>query len=220
VACCRRIVASSPYTPLRQGLRPRSKLAAQLTVSSVATRSNFRDGSSQRRAIKRNRISVAHGDAVKTGGTDFSSREGTSIAHRVSKSSLLPMSAQSAREMSLAHHLALAACRGDSANRHQINELVRSVYMAYFLQRMGFGDIPFECYEHAEAAFESALAVAAKCGKWIINEQDAPVIERLLALHDQQLSEAPMHRVVEAEQQLRQFLAGTDASPLVRPKSV
>jgi hypothetical protein len=137
----------------------------------------------------------------------------------LSKSSLLPMSAQSAREMSLAHHLALAACRGDSANRHQINELVRSVYMAYFLQRMGFGDIPFECYEHAEAVFESALAVAAKCGKWIINEQDAPVIERLLALHDQQLSEAPMHRVVEAEQQLRQFLAGTDASPLVRPKS-
>jgi hypothetical protein len=137
----------------------------------------------------------------------------------LSKSSLL-MSAQSAREMSLAHHLALAACRGDSANRHQINELVRCVYMAYFLQRMGFGDIPFECYEHAEAAFENALAVATKSAKWIISEQDAPVIERLLTLHDQQLSEAPMHRAVEAEQQLRQFLAGTDASPLVRPKSV
>jgi hypothetical protein len=48
----------------------------------------------------------------------------------LSKSLLLPMAAQSARDMSLAHHLALAACRGDSANRHQINELVRSVYMA------------------------------------------------------------------------------------------
>ena len=137
----------------------------------------------------------------------------------LSKSLLLPMSALSAREMSLAHHLALAACRGDSANRHQINELVRSVYMAYFLQRMGFGDLPFECYDRAEAAFENALAVAAKCAKWIISEQDAPVIERLLALHDQQLSEAPMHRVVEAEEQLRQFLAGTSVSPLVRPKS-
>ena len=45
------------------------------------------------------------------------------------------------------------------------------------------------------------------------------MIERLLALHDWQLSEAPMHRVVEAEKQLRQFLAGTGASPLVRPKS-
>jgi hypothetical protein len=41
----------------------------------------------------------------------------------------------------------------------------------------------------------------------------------LLALHDRQLSEAPMFRVVEAEKQLRQFLAGTDASPLVRQKS-
>src|SRR6202171_4722092 len=118
-----------------------------------------------------------------------------------------------------AHHLALAACRGDRANRHQINELVRSVYMAYYLQRMGFGEVPLECYEHAEAALENALAVAAKCGKWIIGEQDAPVIERLLALHDRQLSEAPMHRVVEAEKQLRQFLVGTGVSPLVRPKS-
>ena len=129
------------------------------------------------------------------------------------------MSAQSAREMSLAHHLALDACRGDRANRHEINELVRSVYMAYFLQRTGFGDMPFECYEHAEAALENALAVAAKSARWVITEQDAPVIERLLALHDKQLSEAPMHRVVEAEKQLRQFLAGTGVSPLVRLKS-
>jgi len=137
----------------------------------------------------------------------------------LTKSALLPMPAQSARELSLAHHLALAACRSDSGNRHQINELVRSVYLAYFLQRMGFGDMPFECYKHAEAAFENALAVAAKSARWMISEQDAPVIERLLALHDWQLSEAPMHRVVEAEKQLRQFIAGTGVSPLVRPKS-
>ena len=129
------------------------------------------------------------------------------------------MSAQSARELSLAHHLVLAACRSDSGDRHQINELVRSVYMAYLLQRVGFGDMPFECYEHAEAAFENALAVAAKSAQWIISEQDAPGIERVLALHDRQLSEAPMHRVVEAEKQLRQFLTGTGVSPLVRPKS-
>ena len=141
------------------------------------------------------------------------------IRKPLSKSLLLPMPAQSARELSLAHHLALAACRSDSGNRHQINELVRSVYMAYFLQRMGFGDMPFECYEHAEAAFENALAVAARSARWMISEPEAPVIERLLALHDQQLSAAPMHRVVEAEKQLRQFLAGTSVSPLVRPKS-
>jgi len=76
-----------------------------------------------------------------------------------------------------------------------------------------------DLFRSTEAAFENALAVAAKCGKWIISEQDAPVIERLLALHDWQLSEAPMHRVAEAEKQLRQFLASTGVSPLVRPKS-
>ena len=91
--------------------------------------------------------------------------------------------------------------------------------MAYYLQRMGFGEVPFECYEQAEAAFENALAVAAKSAQWIISEQDAPVLGRLLALHDQQLSAAPMHRVVEAEKQLRQFLAGTGVSPLLRPRS-
>src|SRR6202166_2732879 len=58
------------------------------------------------------------------------------IRKPLSKSALLPMPAQSARELSLAHHLALAACRGDRANRHQINELVRSVYMFYYLERV------------------------------------------------------------------------------------
>ena len=140
-------------------------------------------------------------------GTKRKSTRSSVIRKPLSKSALLPMSAQSARELSLAHHLALAACRGAHANRHQINELVRSVYMAYYLQRMGFGEVPFECYEHAEAAFENALAIAEKSAKWTISEQDAPVIERVLALHDQQLSEAPMHRVVAAEKRLRQFLA-------------
>ncbi|SAL73434.1 hypothetical protein AWB69_09005 [Caballeronia udeis] len=74
-------------------------------------------------------------------------------------------------------------------------------------------------FGHDEAVPENALSVAAKSAQWIISEQDAPVIGRLLALHDRQVSEAPMHRVVEAEKQLRQFLAGTSASPLVRPKS-
>jgi len=30
-------------------------------------------------------------------------------------------------------------------------------YMAYFLQRMGCSELPFECYEQAEAALENAL---------------------------------------------------------------
>jgi hypothetical protein len=120
---------------------------------------------------------------TRMAGTKRKTTRPGAIRKPLSKSLLLPMAVHSARKMSLAH-LALAACRGDSGNRHQINELVLSVHMAYYLQRMGFGEVPFECYEHAEAAFENALAVAAKSAKWTISEQDAPVIERLLALHD------------------------------------
>ncbi|HEY2020867.1 hypothetical protein [Paraburkholderia sp.] len=147
-----------------------------------------------------------------------SARPGT---HRkpLSKSLLLPMAVQSARDISLAHHLALAACRRNRGNRHQINTLLCSVYRAYYLQRMGFGQVPFACYEHAQAAFVSALTAAAKPARWMIREQDAPAIERLLALHDRQLSEVPMHRVVEAEKLLRNFVDGTRASPLVSPTS-
>jgi hypothetical protein len=83
---------------------------------------------------------------------------------------------------------------------------------------MGFGDVPFECYEHAEATLENTLAVAERTAEWIIDEKDAPVIERLLALHDHQLADAPLFRVVEAEKQFREFLAGTGASLLIRPK--
>jgi len=56
----------------------------------------------------------------------------SAIRKPLSKSLLLPMSAQSARDMSLAHHLALAACRGDSGNRYQINGK-RSISDAYQL---------------------------------------------------------------------------------------
>ena len=147
-----------------------------------------------------------------------SSRTGTN-RKALSKALLLLMAAHSAREMSLAHHLALAACRDKNGNRYLINELTRLVYMAYFLQRLGFGDLPFECYEHAEAGIGNVLRVAEKSCKWTISTQDAPAVERMLALHDQQLSEALMYRVVEAEKQLRQFIASTAASPLVRPKS-
>lgn len=127
------------------------------------------------------------------------------------------MAEASARKLSLTHHLALSTCRGDHGNSRLINELARAVYTAYFLQRAGFGEAPFELYEHAEAAIEQALVVAAKTSVWKIDEQDAPSIEKLLALHDEQLLSAPLHRVNAAEAALRRFVGGKARSPLVRP---
>ena len=132
----------------------------------------------------------------------------------LSKTLLLPMDQASARELSLAHHLALVACRGDCGNKHLINELARAIYMTYFLQLAGFGSLEVRIYLDAETALENVLARAAKCGDWKLVDDDMSVLEVVLALHDQQLAAAPMHRVVDADKRLRTFLMGSAPSPL------
>jgi hypothetical protein len=132
----------------------------------------------------------------------------------LSKSSLLPMDSASARQLGLTHHLALAACRDNGGNKHLINELTRAVYLTYFLQQMGFGALPFDAYRKAETAISTALKNAERGGDWRIASRDASSLEEILALHDEQLANAPLYRVVEAERRLRAFIMGSQPSPL------
>ena len=132
----------------------------------------------------------------------------------LSKSSLLPMDSASARQLALTHHLALAACRGDGGNKLLINELTRAVYLTYFLQKMGFGALPFDAYMKAEAAISTALKNAERDGDWKIASRDASSLEEILALHDEQLGNVPLHRIVEAEKRLRAFIMGSQPSLL------
>ncbi|NPT62376.1 hypothetical protein GNZ13_49705, partial [Paraburkholderia sp. 5N] len=55
---------------------------------------------------------------------------------------LLPMDRASANAQSLACHLALVACRSGHGNGHHVNELMRVVYLGWFLQRAGYGNCP------------------------------------------------------------------------------
>jgi hypothetical protein len=139
-----------------------------------------------------------------------------STRKRLSKSALLPMTAESARDLSLTYHLALAVCRRKNGSSYLINELARAVYRAYYLQRAGFGRVPLQCYERAEAALENCMAFGSKTGTWDICAEDASTIEQLLGLHDHQLDTAPLHQVVDAERQLRLFVASNAASPLTK----
>src|SRR5258708_27030784 len=139
-----------------------------------------------------------------------------STRKRLSKSALLPMTAESARDLSLTYHLALAVCRRKNGSSYLINELARAVYRAYYLQRAGFGCVPLQCYERAEAALENCMAFGSKTGTWRICAEDASTIAQLLALHDHQLDTAPLHQVVDAEGQLRRFVASNAASPLTK----
>src|SRR5260370_42559249 len=113
----------------------------------------------------------------------------------LSKSSLLPMDSASARQLALTHHLARAACRGNGGNKHLINELIRAVDLAYFLQQMGFGALPLAAYMKAEAAISTALKKARREGDWGPASRDASSQEKILALHERHLGNAPRYRI-------------------------
>lgn len=132
----------------------------------------------------------------------------------LTKAMLLPMDQVSAREQSLSYHLALTACRDGHGSGHLFNELIRVAYVAWFLQQAGYGNVPVESYKTAEYAVEATLELAHESNEWILAEDAIPDFQALLALHDAQLPTAPLHKVIEAEHQLRRFLAGTAPSPI------
>jgi hypothetical protein len=117
------------------------------------------------------------------------------------------MDRASASEQSLANHLALVACRSGHGNGHLVNELMRVVYLSWFLQRVGYGTCPAEQFKIAEYAVEATLSHAHESGEWRLPVDAIVDFETLLALHDSQLVSAPLHEVLAAEQKLRAFLA-------------
>ncbi|CAE6925779.1 hypothetical protein R69927_06832 [Paraburkholderia domus] len=135
--------------------------------------------------------------------------------HRfLTKAHLLPMDRSSAIERSLACHLALAACRDGHGNTHLINELMRAVYLGWYLQRAGYGNLPAEQFKIAEYAVENTLAHAHETGEWRLEPDVISDFEALLCLHDAQLAKARLHEVQDAERQLLHFLKGKSDSPI------
>jgi hypothetical protein len=88
------------------------------------------------------------------------------------------------------------------------------VYLSWFLQRAGYGTCPNEHFKIAEYAVEATLAQAHDTGEWQLPADTIEDFETLLALYDSQLASAPLHAVLEAEQRLGAFLAGTSRSPI------
>jgi hypothetical protein len=153
------------------------------------------------------------GDAVEKVAAVNKSR--STRGHKpLTRALLLPMDRASANAQSLASHLALVACRSGHGNGHHVNELMRVVYLGWFLQRAGYGNCPAGQFKVVEYAAEATLAHAHECGEWRLPDEMIVDFEALLALYDSQLASAPLHEVLAAEQKLRAFLAGTSSSPI------
>ena len=130
-----------------------------------------------------------------------------------SKALLLPPTAESVRALSLRHHLALAALKVGSGNGPLLTELIRAVYVTWYLQEAGFGAIDPNHYVEAEQALARCGVRAAAENVWQLNHADTPVLERVLALHDWQLQRTPISAMRDVQKRLTRFVQGNRASP-------
>src|SRR5258706_1197074 len=105
---------------------------------------------------------------------------------------LLPGTQQSIRDLSLRNHLALAAFRAHQGNEYLLRETIRMTYLTYFLQRDGFGDTAESDYVEANSVIERAALQGERDGVWSVPPQNVPVLERILSLHNSQLTKAPL----------------------------
>ncbi|WP_052307256.1 hypothetical protein [Burkholderia gladioli] len=75
---------------------------------------------------------------------------------------LLPLPESAARDLSLAQHLTFVACKGAAASAYLVNELIRLVYLTFYVQNAGYGDTDLLVYASAEASLERCLTRAER----------------------------------------------------------
>lgn len=127
---------------------------------------------------------------------------------------LLPIPRHTANRISLANHLALVVCRKGEGNPHLANELVRAVYMSYYLTRAGVGALSVEKYIRAEGALEKTIRSGNPEGAWQVDAEGAGALEEILTTYDEQLSSAPAWIVIDATDRLERFVEANKHSPI------
>lgn len=133
---------------------------------------------------------------------------------------LLPLPEAAARELALANHLRFVACKGATGSAFLINELIRLVYLTFYVQDAGYGDTDLLVFARAEAALERCLTRAGRDGAWQLAPEDGPLFEEILRQADWQLERAPRHCLFDACDRLERFARSDRQSPLPRAASV
>lgn len=129
------------------------------------------------------------------------------------KAALLPQTAKSARTQSLRHHLALEVFKAGRGNGQLLTDLIRVVYVAWYLQSAGFGRTDLEIYREAERALARCGARGTEVDIWELGQSDRPALERVLALYDWQLQQAPVRAMLEVQRRLARFAQSDKMSP-------
>jgi hypothetical protein len=131
----------------------------------------------------------------------------------LTKAMLLPLPVGRVRALSLENHLLLAAIRNGHGSQDVTMNLMRVLYLTYFMfDGTRWRDL--DAFREAEAALDCTITRAEQDQGWTLPEEDHGVLEHIVALHDQQLASAPSHRYVEAWDRLQRFMHSHDPSPI------
>jgi hypothetical protein len=131
---------------------------------------------------------------------------------------LLPPTAGSVRELSLRYHLALAALRSGEGNGYLLSELIRVLYVAWYLHEVGYGQPAAGLFADAEAALDRSASRATRDDAWHLEPRECAAVEKLLALHDEQLQQAPIKAMLEVQKRLAHFARSDRRTPWQKDK--
>ncbi|MEK6291019.1 MAG: hypothetical protein V4793_06455 [Paraburkholderia tropica] len=135
----------------------------------------------------------------------------------LSKGELLPLATEKVHALSLQNHLVLAVWISGQGNDDQLIQLLRIIYLAYFLRGLVEGDAEFDLYRRAEAALGVFASRAQLNPAATPTEEERGVLMNLLAIHDAQLAAVKRHRYLEAWDALQLSLENSADSPIPQP---
>ncbi|MCE4548080.1 MULTISPECIES: hypothetical protein [unclassified Caballeronia] len=124
----------------------------------------------------------------------------------LTRAQLLPIAPATTRAFSLRYHLALVALRNGRGNADLASELVKTLYLTYFVCERDRLDPPIETYLKAEAVLRACIHDSETDHPWAIADDQCEAIETVLCAHDTQLASTPLHRIEVAKGRLDRIL--------------
>ena len=120
------------------------------------------------------------------------------------RSDLLPMSAPTFRATSLRNHLALVALRQGFGHAETADDLLKTVYLTYFICGVDADEGSLETCVAAELTIKASVAHAKMTGEWTLNSEHAHYVEKMLCQHDAQLTTLALRTIDAAARRLSQ----------------
>jgi hypothetical protein len=124
----------------------------------------------------------------------------------LTRSDLLPMTEARFQAVSLRHHLALAAMRSGAGSLDIAGELLKATYFAFFIGGFEADMRLLETCVAAELTIKASIAHAKMADEWRLDEKHAHFVEKMLCLHDAQLSRLPAGEINAAARRLTQLV--------------